>query len=71
MLVVITGIRPRKLAHDSGLAVGQRGGVGVNDRMQSSDPRLFALGEVACYKDLCYGIDCSRLGPGVRLGEEL
>ena len=70
MLVVRAGIRPRdKLARDSGLAVGQRGGVVVNNRMQSSDPRIFALGEVACYKDLCYGVDCSWLRPGVRFDE--
>jgi len=57
MLVVSAGIRPRdELARTSGIAVGQRGGVVVNDRMQSSDPRVFALGEVACHKNLCYGL---------------
>merc|ERR1719419_938927 len=57
MLVVSAGIRPRdELARASGLAVGQRGGVVVNERMQSSDPKIFALGEVASYKGLCYGL---------------
>jgi len=57
MLVVSAGIRPRdELARTSGLAVGQRGGVLVNNRMQSSDPRIFALGEVACHKGICYGL---------------
>merc|ERR1719436_68097 len=57
MLVVSAGIRPRdELARTSGLAVGQRGGVLVNDRLQSSDPRIFALGEVACHKGMCYGL---------------
>ncbi len=57
MLVVSAGIRPRdELARDAGLAIGQRGGVVVNDRMQSSDPNIYALGEVACHKGLCYGL---------------
>merc|ERR1719440_1389817 len=57
MLVVSAGIRPRdELAKKCGLALGQRGGVVVNSRMQSSDPHIYALGEVACYKGLCYGL---------------
>merc|ERR1719419_2101646 len=57
MLVVSAGIRPRdELARESGLAVGPRGGVVVNERMQTSDPKIFALGEVASYKGLCYGL---------------
>merc|ERR1719436_1721776 len=57
MLVVSAGIRPRdELARTSGLAIGQRGGVVVNDRMQSSDERIFALGEVASHEGLCYGL---------------
>ena len=57
MLVVSAGIRPRdELARACGLSIGQRGGVVVNDRMQTSDPKIFALGEVACHKNLCYGL---------------
>jgi len=57
MLVVSAGIRPRdELARAAGLALGQRGGVVVNERLQSSDDRVFAIGEVACFKGLCYGL---------------
>jgi len=57
MLVVSAGIRARdELARECGVAVGARGGVVVNSRMQSSDPTIFALGEVASYQGMCYGL---------------
>jgi len=57
MLVVSAGVRARdELARDAGIAVGARGGVVVDSRMRSSDPNIYAVGEVACYGGLCYGL---------------
>merc|ERR1719329_516060 len=57
MLVVSAGVRPRdELARGCGLALGPRGGIAVNGRMQSSYPKIFAIGEVASFDGLCYGL---------------
>merc|ERR1719183_177827 len=57
MLVVSAGVRPRdELTKGCGLAVGPRGGVDVDSRMRSSDPKIFAIGEVASFKGMCYGL---------------
>jgi len=57
MLVVSAGVRARdELAKGCGLALGPRGGVDVDGRMRSSDPKIFAIGEVASYKGMCYGL---------------
>jgi len=57
MLVVSAGIRPRdELARGCGLAIGPRGGVDVDSRLRTSDPKIFAIGEVASYKGMAYGL---------------
>lgn len=57
MLVVSAGIRARdELARECGLAIGPRGGVLVDGRMRSSDPEIFAIGEVASHDGMCYGL---------------
>ena len=57
MLVVSAGIRPRdELAKTCSLEVGTRGGILVNNRMQTSDPEIFAIGEVALYNQMIYGL---------------
>ena len=57
MLVISAGIRPRdELGKNCGLAVGNRGGIVVNDKMQTSDPSIYAIGEVALYKQMIYGL---------------
>lgn len=54
-IVLATGIRPNiDLALDCGLSVGR--GVRVNDRMQSSDARIFAVGECAEHREQVYGL---------------
>jgi nitrite reductase (NADH) large subunit len=66
MVVVSAGIRPRdELARECGLAVGQRGGVTVDDRMRTSDPDIFAIGEVAAHAGMCYGL----VKPGYEMAE--
>lgn len=57
MLVVSAGIKPRdELARQSGLEVGPRGGVVVGDDMLTSDPNIFAVGEVALHQGMIYGL---------------
>ena len=66
MVVICTGIRPRdELARDCGLSVGERGGIVVNDLMQTSDPDILAVGEVALHKGMCYGL----VNPGYEMAE--
>ncbi|TWU29803.1 FAD-dependent oxidoreductase [Bythopirellula polymerisocia] len=47
LVVLSVGVRPEnKLAVEAGLEVGQRGGIKVNDQMQTSDPDIYAVGDV-------------------------
>ena len=66
MVIVSTGIRPRdELARQSGLAVGERGGITVNDRLETSDRRVFAIGECALHSGMVYGL----VAPGYEMAE--
>ncbi|MEM1137232.1 MAG: nitrite reductase large subunit NirB [Bacteroidota bacterium] len=57
ILIISAGIRPRdELAVKAGLKVGDRGGVRVNNRMQTSDKSIYAIGEVALYNECIYGL---------------
>jgi nitrite reductase (NADH) large subunit len=54
-IIVATGIQPNlELARHAGLHVGR--GVRVDDRMQTSDPNIYAVGECAEHRDRVYGI---------------
>ncbi|MES2375455.1 MAG: nitrite reductase large subunit NirB [Bacteroidota bacterium] len=66
MLVISAGIRPRdELAKLAGLQVGTRGGIMVNDKMQTSDETIFAIGECALYEGMIYGL----VAPGYEMAE--
>lgn len=66
MLVVSAGIRPRdELGKSSGLEMGTRGGIVVNNKMQTSDPNIFAIGEVALYNQMIYGL----VAPGYEMAQ--
>ncbi len=66
MVIVSAGIRPRdELARQTGLAVGERGGIAVNDRLETSDPRVFAIGECALHSGMVYGL----VAPGYEMAE--
>jgi nitrite reductase (NADH) large subunit len=68
LIVVSAGIRPRdELARDAGIEVGARGGIVVDDGMKTSDPRIFAIGEVALHRDTIYGL----VGPGYEMADTL
>ncbi|GAA4272603.1 nitrite reductase large subunit NirB [Aquimarina gracilis] len=57
MLVISAGIRPRdEVAKECGLDTGLRGGVIVNNTMQTSDDNIYAIGEVALYNNMIYGL---------------
>ncbi len=46
MVIMAVGVRPRsKLAQDAGLLVSSSGGIVVNERMQTSDPDIYAAGD--------------------------
>ena len=46
MVILAVGVRPRtQLAADAGLQVGSTGGITVNERMQTSDPDIYAAGD--------------------------
>ena len=46
LAVVATGVRPNsKLAAGAGLDVGERGGITVNEFLQTSDPNIYAAGD--------------------------
>jgi NAD(P)H-dependent nitrite reductase large subunit/NAD(P)H-dependent nitrite reductase small subunit len=66
MIVVSAGIRPRdELARDCGLTVGERGGVVIDDSLQTSDPQVLAIGEVAAHRGMVYGL----VAPGYAMAE--
>ncbi|HVS92050.1 MAG TPA: nitrite reductase large subunit NirB [Mucilaginibacter sp.] len=66
MLVISAGIRPRdELAKLAGLQTGSRGGIIVNEKMQSSDPSIFAIGECALYENMIYGL----VAPGYEMAD--
>ncbi|WP_422351108.1 nitrite reductase large subunit NirB [Flagellimonas sp.] len=57
MLIISAGIRPRdELGKTCGLEMGTRGGIVVNHKMQTSAPSIYAIGEVALYKQMIYGL---------------
>ena len=66
MIIVSAGIRPRDdLARECGIEVGERGGVPVDNRLRSSDPNIFAVGEVALHGGTVYGL----VAPGYEMAE--
>ncbi len=66
MVVISAGIRPRdELARDCGLDVGPRGGVIVDNALRTSDPDIFAVGEVALHREMIYGL----VAPGYEMAD--
>jgi nitrite reductase (NADH) large subunit len=66
MLVISAGIRPRdELARLCGLEVSSRGGIIVNEKMETTDPSIFAIGECALVDQMIYGL----VAPGYEMAE--
>ena len=65
------GVRPEnKLAVDAGLEVGPRGGIRVNEFLQTGDPNIYAVGDAIEVKDFVSGdpIQVPLAGPANRQG---
>ncbi|MER5890017.1 nitrite reductase large subunit NirB [Streptomyces sp. NPDC001941] len=67
LVVFSAGVRPRdRLARTSGLAVGDRGGVVVDEHCRTTDPYVYAIGECAQTADgRVYGL----VAPGYQMAE--
>ena len=66
VIVFSAGIRPNdQLARTNGLAIGERGGIVIDSRCQTSDPNIFAVGECALYDGRIFGL----VAPGYRMAE--
>ncbi|MYW92284.1 nitrite reductase large subunit [Amycolatopsis rubida] len=66
LVVFSAGIRPRDdLARESGLDVGERGGVLVDATCRTSDSAVYAIGECAAVEGRVYGI----VAPGYAMAE--
>ncbi|MGX9293844.1 nitrite reductase large subunit NirB [Tsukamurella paurometabola] len=66
VVVFAAGVRPRdELARDAGLEIAERGGVRTDLSCVTSDPAVYAIGEVAAIEGRCYGL----VGPGYATAE--
>ncbi|MCF8588312.1 nitrite reductase large subunit NirB [Gordonia sp. HY285] len=66
LVVFAAGVRPRdELGRESGLATAERGGVLTDLTGVTSDPAVYAIGEVAAIEGRCYGL----VGPGYASAE--
>jgi nitrite reductase (NADH) large subunit len=68
MIIVSAGICPRdEIARACGLVVGDRGGICIDDSLQTSDPAIYAVGEVVLHNGLTYGL----VAPGYVMADAL
>ncbi|KAF1084217.1 Coenzyme A disulfide reductase [Sporotomaculum syntrophicum] len=52
-VILAIGVKPEnKLAREAGLALGERGGIKVDDYLCTSDPYIYALGDVIEVRDI-------------------
>ncbi|WP_396936515.1 nitrite reductase large subunit NirB, partial [Mycolicibacterium sp.] len=66
VVIFAAGVRPRdELARDAGLDMAQRGGVLTDLTCVTSDPNIYAIGEVAAIEGRCYGL----VAPGYTTAE--
>ncbi|KAF0545616.1 nitrite reductase NADPH small subunit [Gigaspora margarita] len=66
MVIVAAGIRPRdELAKASGISTHARGGVFVDEKLQTNIPNVYAIGEVALHAGMIYGL----VAPGYDMAE--
>lgn len=57
MIVVSAGIKPRdELARGTDIAVGERGGIVVNEQLKTNVDGVYAIGEIALYNNFIYGL---------------
>jgi NADPH-dependent 2,4-dienoyl-CoA reductase/sulfur reductase-like enzyme len=59
MVILAIGVKPEiALAKSCGLEIGPRGGIRVNDAMQTSDPQIWAVGDAVEVLDYVTGDSC-------------
>ncbi|MGR0278630.1 nitrite reductase large subunit NirB [Marinomonas dokdonensis] len=57
LILFSAGIRPQDaLARQSGLEMGERGGITINNQCQTSDADIYAIGECALWNNRIYGL---------------
>ena len=65
-IVFSAGIRPQDtLARSSGLALGERGGIAINDYCLTSDEDIYAIGECALWDNKIFGL----IAPGYSMAK--
>jgi len=68
LIVFSAGIRPQDaLARSSELAMGERGGIVINDQCTTSDPHIHAIGECALWSEKVFGL----VAPGYTMARTL
>jgi len=56
VVILSVGVRPEtSLAKEAGLVLGEHGGIRVDDHMQTSDPNIWAIGDVVEVRDVITG----------------
>jgi len=71
LVLLSVGVRPTlQLAKESGLAIGDAGGLLVNDRLQTSDPHIWAAGDMVEVEHRIHGrkVRIPLAGPANRQG---
>ena len=71
LVILGVGVRPEnKLAVDAGLAIGPRGGIRVNEYLETSDPDIYAVGDAIEVVDFVTGqpAQVPLAGPANRQG---
>jgi NADPH-dependent 2,4-dienoyl-CoA reductase/sulfur reductase-like enzyme/rhodanese-related sulfurtransferase len=71
LVILALGVRPEAtLARAAGLDIGARGGIVVDERMRTSDPRIYAVGDAIEVRDVIIGqeIILPLAGPANRQG---
>ena len=72
MVVISAGIRPRnELAESGNIEIGRRGGFVVNDKLETSCPDVFAIGECAEHNEVVYGLYAPGLHMATVLAQRL
>ncbi|WP_151638971.1 nitrite reductase large subunit NirB [Noviherbaspirillum aerium] len=76
MIVFSAGIRPRdELARASGLDIGARGGIAIDNQCLTSDKNIYAIGECAAWNGQVFGLvapgyDMARIAAKHLAGQE-
>jgi nitrite reductase (NADH) large subunit len=66
LILFSAGIRPRdELAKQSGITMGERGGIVIDNHCVTSDPDVYAIGECALWSGKLYGL----VAPGYQMAQ--